>query len=174
MARDSGELRRTLPALIAAIPIVIVFFAVLGIMLTAAGPKGLALSDERTSGWIAVVYGLPMLPTLVLSIRYRQPLIFTGNIFAIIFFASLGDQMAFPDLAGASLVAGALVLAAAAFGLTGPLARWIPAPIVHGLIAGAVTPFVVDVFSSLSTSAGGVTIPPEIPLMVGVASRPTC
>ncbi len=169
MSREAGELRRTMPALIAAIPIAIVFFAVLGIMLTAAGPRGLALSDERTSGWIAVVYGLPMLPTLVLSVRYRQPLIFTGNIFAIIFFVSLGDQIAFPDLAGASLVAGALVLVAAAFGLTGPLARWIPAPIVHGLIAGAVTPFVVDVFSSLSTSAGGVAIPPEIPLMVGAA-----
>jgi benzoate membrane transport protein len=169
MALSSRELRRTLPALTASIPIAIVFFAVLGIILTAAGPKGLALSEERTSGWIAVVYGLPMLPTLVLSIRYRQPLVFTGNIFAIIFFVSLGDQIAFPDLAGASLVAGALVLVAAAFGLTGPLARWIPAPIVHGLIAGAVTPFVVDVFSSLSTSAGGVAIPPEIPLMVGAA-----
>jgi benzoate membrane transport protein len=169
MTLHSTELRRSLPALIAAIPIAIVFFAVLGIILTAAGPSGLALSDEETSGWIAVVYGLPMLPTLVLSIRYRQPLIFTGNIFAIIFFVSLGDQIAFPDLAGASLVAGALVLVAAAFGLTGLLARWIPAPIVHGLIAGAVTPFVVDVFSSLSTSARGVAIPPEVPVMVGAA-----
>jgi benzoate membrane transport protein len=169
MALNSRELRRTLPALIASIPIVIVFFAVLGIMLTAAGPEGLALSDEQTSGWIAVVYGLPMFPTLVLSIRYRQPLILTGNIFAIIFFVSLGDQVAFPDLAGAALVAGALVLLAATFGLTGVLARWIPAPIVHGLIAGAVTPFVVDVFSSISTSAGGVAIPAEVPVMVGAA-----
>jgi benzoate membrane transport protein len=169
MALSSKELRRTLPALIAAIPIAIVFFAVLGIILTAAGPEGLALSDEQTSSWIAVVYGLPMLPTLVLSIRYRQPLILTGNIFAIIFFVSLGDQIAFPDLAGASLVAGALVLLAAILGLTRLVAGWIPAPIVHGLIAGAVTPFVVDVFSSLSTSAGGVAIPPEIPVMVGAA-----
>jgi benzoate membrane transport protein len=91
MARDPGELRRTMPALIASIPIVIVFFAVLGIILTAAGPRGLALSDEQTSGWIAVVYGLPMVPTLVLSIRYRQPLVLTGNIFAIIFFVSLSS-----------------------------------------------------------------------------------
>ena len=60
-----------------------------------------------------------MLPTLVLSIRYRQPLILTGNIFAIIFFVSLGDRIAFADLAGASLVAGALVFLAAVFGLTG-------------------------------------------------------
>jgi benzoate membrane transport protein len=169
MALSSTELRRTLPALIASIPIAIVFFAVLGIILTAAGPEGLALSDEQTSGWIAVVYGLPMLPTLALSLRYRQPLILTGNIFAIIFFVSLGDQIAFPDLAGASLVAGAVVLAAAAFGLTGLVATWIPTPIVHGLIAGAVMPFVVDVFSSLSTSAGGVAIPPEVPVMVGAA-----
>ncbi|MGH2679146.1 MAG: hypothetical protein ACRDG8_01460 [Actinomycetota bacterium] len=79
MALGSRELRRTMPALIAAIPIAIVFFAVLGIILTAAGPRELALSDARTSGWIAVVYGLPMLPTLVLSIRYRQPLVFTGK-----------------------------------------------------------------------------------------------
>jgi benzoate membrane transport protein len=165
----SEELRRSLPALIAAIPIAIVFFAVLGIVLTAAGPKGLALSEGRTSGWIAVVYGLPMIPSLVLSIRYRQPLLLTGNIFAIIFFVSLGDQIPFPELAGASLVAGALVLLAAIFGVTGLVARWIPAPIVHGLIAGAVMPFVVDVFSSLSTSAGGVAIPPEIPMMVGTA-----
>ncbi|MGH2540544.1 MAG: benzoate/H(+) symporter BenE family transporter [Actinomycetota bacterium] len=169
MALGSRELRRTMPALIAAIPIAIVFFAVLGIILTAAGPRGLALSDARTSGWIAVVYGLPMLPTLVLSIRYRQPLVFTGNIFAIIFFVSLGDQIAFPDLAGASLVAGALVLLAALLGLTARLAGWIPAPIVHGLIAGAVMPFVVDVFSSLSTSAGGASIPAEVPMMVGAA-----
>jgi benzoate membrane transport protein len=169
MALGSGEFRRTMPALIAAIPIAIVFFAVLGIILTAAGPDGLALSDEQTSGWIAVVYGLPMLPTVVLSIRYRQPLLLTGNIFAIIFFVSLGDQIAFAELAGASLVAGALVLVAAVFGLTGLVATWIPAPIVHGLIAGAVTPFVVRVFSSLSTSAGGVAIPPEVPVMVGAA-----
>jgi len=169
MGVSAGELRRTLPALIAAIPIAIVFFAVLGIILTAAGPGGLALSADQTSGWIAVVYGLPMLPTLALSIRYRQPLILTGNIFAIIFFVSLGDQIAFPDLAGASLLAGALVLMAAVFGLTRLVATWIPAPIVHGLIAGAVMPFVVRVFSSLSTSAGGVSIPPEVPLMVGAA-----
>ena len=49
------------------------------------------------------------------------------------------------------------------------IAAWIPAPIVHGLIAGAVMPFVVDVFTSLSTTQGGVRIPPETPLMVGAA-----
>lgn len=169
MVGISTEIRRTLPALIASIPITIVFFAVLGIVLTAAGPNGLDLTDARTGGWIAVLYGFPTLIALVLTLRFRQPLLITGNIFAIIFFVSLGDQVSFPELAGASMLAGAIVLVAAVFGLTGRIAAWIPAPIVYGLIAGAVMPFVVDIFTSLSTSHDGVRIPYEVPLMVGSA-----
>jgi benzoate membrane transport protein len=161
--------RGWLPALIASIPVTIVFFAVLGIVLTAAGPDGLGLTDAQTSGWIAVLYGLPTVLALAMTLRYRQPLLLTGNIFAIIFFVSLGDRVSYPDLAGASMLAGAIVLVAAVFTLTDRIAGWIPAPIVYGLIAGAVMPFVVNVFTSLSTTEGGVRIPIEIPLMVGAA-----
>jgi benzoate membrane transport protein len=165
----TGELRKTLPALIASIPVAIVFFAVLGIVLTAAGPNGLKLTDAQTSRWIAVLYGLPTLVALVLTVRFRQPLLITGNIFAIIFFVSLGDRITFPALSGASMLAGAIVLSAAVLGLTDRIAAWIPAPIVNGLIAGAVMPFVVDVFTSLSTTQQGVRVPYEVPLMVGAA-----
>jgi benzoate membrane transport protein len=169
MVEGSSELRRTLPALIASIPITIVYFAVLGIVLTAAGPDGLDLTAAQTSGWIAVLYGFPTVIALVLTLRYRQPLLVTGNIFAIIFFVSLGDQVTFSELAGATMVAGAIVLVAALFGFIGRIAAWIPAPIVYGLIAGAVMPFVVNIFTSLSTSQEGVGVPYQVPLMVGSA-----
>lgn len=158
------ELRRTLPALIAGLTVAIVFLAVLSIVLTAAGPHGLGLSERRTSGWIALVYGLPMIPSLVLTLRYRMPLLLTGNVFALIFFVSLGDRIGFSELAAASILAGAIVLSTAMLGLTGRLAAWIPAPIVQGLIAGAVIPFVVNIFTSLSTSGGA-----RVPVMVGSA-----
>jgi benzoate membrane transport protein len=170
MAKGSGEFRRTLPALGAAVPIVILFLAVLSIVLTAAGPQGLRLSDAQTSGWIVMVYGLPAIPSLVLTIRYRQPLLLTGNVFAVIFFASLGDQFSFQELSGAAFLAGAIVLLIAAFGLTGQLAAWIPAPIVNGLVAGAVMPFVADIFSGLSTvNDEGVAVAVRVPIMVGSA-----
>jgi benzoate membrane transport protein len=169
VAKGASGFRGWLPALIASIPVAIVFFAVLGIVLTAAGPKGLGLTDAQTSSWIAVLYGLPTVLALAMTVRYRQPLLLTGNIFAIIFFVSLGDRVSFPDLAGASMLAGAIVLVAAVFKLTDRIAAWIPAPIVYGLIAGAVMPFVVNVFTSLSTTEGGVRIPIETPLMVGAA-----
>jgi benzoate membrane transport protein len=164
MALSSRESRRTLPALIAGLTVTIVFLAVLSIVLTAAGPYGMGLSERRTSGWIALVYGLPMLPSLVLTLRYRMPLLLTGNVFALIFFVSLGDRIGFPELAGASILAGAIVLVTAMFGLTGQVAAWIPAPIVQGLIAGAVMPFVINIFTSLSTSEGA-----RVPIMVGCA-----
>lgn len=168
-AGTRSELRRTLPALTAAVPVVIVYFAVLGIVLTAAGADGLDLSPERTSGWIALLYGWPTILALAITLRYRQPLLLTGNIFAIIFFVSLGDRISFAALAGASMLAGGILLVTALLGLTGRIASWIPAPIVQGLIAGAVMPFVVDVFSALSTTRDGVRIPVEVPLMVGAA-----
>jgi benzoate membrane transport protein len=158
--------RRMLPALIAGFTVAIVFGAVLSIILTAAGPDGLGLSDRRTGAWIALVYGLPMIPSLILTLRYRVPLLLTGNVFALIFFASLGDRFSFAELGAAAMLAGAIVLVTAVLGLTGRLAAWIPAPIVYGLIAGAVMPFLVEIFSTLSTSAGA---PVKVPIMVGSA-----
>jgi benzoate membrane transport protein len=170
MAKGSGQFRRTLPALGAAVPITIIFIAVLSIVLIAAGPQGLGLSAVQTSGWIVVVYGLPALPSLILTFRYRQPLLLTGNVFAVIFFGSLGDQFSFQELSGAALLAGAIVLLIAVFGLTGQLAQWIPAPIVYGLVAGAVMPFVSDIFSGLSTvNDQGVVVAGRVPIMVGSA-----
>ena len=165
----SQELRRTLPALAAGFTIAIVFAAVLSIVLTAAGPNGMGLPDRQTSSWIALIYGLPMIPSLVLTLRHRMPLLLTGNVFALIFFASLGDRIGFPELAGAAMLAGAIVLVTAILGITGRLAGWIPAPIVQGLIAGAVMPFVVGIFSALSTSDETGRIPVEVPIMVGSA-----
>jgi benzoate membrane transport protein len=165
VATRSRELHRSVPALVAGVTVTIVFLAVLSIVLTAAGPDGMSLSARRTSGWIALLYGLPMLPSLVLSLRYRIPLLLTGNVFAIIFFVTLGGRVTFEEIAGASMLAGAIVLLTAILGLTGQLARWIPAPIVQGLIAGAVMPFVVDVFSALRVSDGEG----RVAIMVGAA-----
>ena len=90
------------------------------------------------------------LPGLVLTIRYRQPLLLTENIFVLIFIASPAGRPSYPQLVDeASIVAGASIVLLGALGLTGRLAAWIPAPIALGLLAGAVMPFVSDIFTSL-------------------------
>lgn len=162
------DVRRDLPAVGAALGMTMIFVAVLSIVLTAS--ENLGLSQDRTATWIAVLYGAPAIPSLILTLRYRQPLLLTGNVFAIIFFASLGTRIGYAELAGAALLAGAVVLVAGVLGGTSRLGALIPAPVVQGLIAGALTPFVVEVFSGMSrTDAEGNDLPVGVPLMIGGA-----
>src|SRR5215212_12224782 len=86
----SETLRSWLPALGAAIPLSIFPIAVLSLPLAAA--QEMRLSAPQTTSWILALYGLPGLLSLVLTILYRQPLLLTGNIFVLIFIASLGDR----------------------------------------------------------------------------------
>lgn len=68
-----------MPALVAGFTSAIVFTAVLSIVVTVAGPDGLNLADDRTRGWIALAYGHPSVLSIPVLVRYRTPLLLTGN-----------------------------------------------------------------------------------------------
>ena len=139
--------RAVLPSLAVALSMGAVFTAFLGVLLVAAETVG--LSDGEVNGWIIAGFGIPGLMGFVLTWRYRIPLLVTGNAFIIIFIARLGTEFSWPELVGASLIAGVAVLIMVPLGLTRAVSRLLPAPIVFGLLAGAVLPFIVDMFSTL-------------------------
>lgn len=140
-------LRRGLPALGVALTLIVIFIAVLAIPLAAA--QELGLSEGETTSWLMAIYGVSGVMSLLLVWRYRQPLLVTGNVFVLIFVASLGGQLPWAELVGASMVAGAIVLVLGPLGVTHRLAGWLPSPIVFGLLAGAVLPFFVNLFTAL-------------------------
>ena len=148
--KTSSVLKRNLDPMAAAARNIVVFVAVLSIPLTAA--RALGLSARETSSWLLALYGLPGLLSLIMALRYRQPLAVTGNLFFIIFIRGLGDRLNYPELVGASMVAGAGVVLLGLLGLSKWLARWLPVPIMFGLLAGAVLPFVSDLFSVLGNA----------------------
>lgn len=144
---SSDSLRRHLPVVGAAVRNIIVFITVLSIPLAAA--RGLDLSAEQTSSWILALYGVPAVLGLWLTWRYQQPLLLTGNLFIMIFISGLGNQLSYPELVGATILAGAAVLLVSVLGLTARLAALVPLPIMFGLLAGAVMPFVAGIFDHL-------------------------
>lgn len=149
-AQDDGGTVRRLPAVGAAVSLIVIFVVALSIPLSVASSLG--LTGAEITGWIVALYGVSGLLTIVLVARYRQPLVVTGNIFVLIFIASLGADLPWPELVGATTIAGAVVLVLGWTGLTDRLTRWVPAPIVFGLLAGAVTPYVVEMFTALGTA----------------------
>lgn len=137
-----------LAPLATALPMIILPIAVSTILLATA--QRLQLSERQTANWILAVYAVPCVVSLLLSYRYRQPLLMTGNVFALIFVASLGDRLTYGEIIGVAIVTGACILLLGALGLTARLAIWIPAPVVMGLLAGAVMPYVAGIFTAMN------------------------
>lgn len=142
-------------AVAAGLSVSVIFVAVLSLPLATAAELG--LDPAETMSWLVAVYGVAGVLSLLLALRYRQPLLLTGNIFILLFIDRLGVRLAWPELVGAAVVAGVVVLAFGPLGLTEALTRWIPAPIVFGLLAGLVLGFFVRMFDVLE----------QAPLLVG-------
>lgn len=145
---DQEDRRGFLPVIGSALSLIVIFIAVMAIPLGTA--SDLQLSPGETTAWIVAAYGVAGALGLLLVLRYRKPLLLTGNVFVLLFIAGLGTDLTWAELVGASMVAGAVVLLLGPLGLTKRLVTWIPAPIVYGLLAGAVLPFFVDMFTELS------------------------
>ncbi len=135
-----------MPAVGAALSLTVIFVVALSIPLGAAPDLG--LTRDQLTGWLVALYGVSAVLSLLMVWRYRQPLLLTGNIFVLVFVASLGGQLAWPELVGASMTAGALVLLLGVLGWTQRLAAWLPGPVVFGVLAGAVLPFFTGLFDA--------------------------
>jgi benzoate membrane transport protein len=149
----------------AASGLIVIFISALSLPL--ASSESLALTDRELVGWIMALYAVPGVLTLILAARYRQPILYTGNIFLLVFVASLGAEVPWSELVGAAVLAGLVVLAIGPLGVTGWLARWIPAPIVYGVLAGAILHFFVDLF----TATGAEPFMVGATLLVYIAAR---
>lgn len=143
----SKVVQRNMPIIGASVRNIVIFITVLSIPLASA--EHMALSGAETSSWILALYGIPPLLSLILTVIYRQPLLLTGNLFLIIFINGLGGRVGFPALIGSAMLAGAAVTVIGLLGITEWLTGWIPVPIMYGLLAGAVLPFLTDIFSTL-------------------------
>ena len=145
-ASDSSS-RQIIQQFSATIPAMILFVTFLSIPLS--GAELMNLSASQTASWIFVVYGLAGILAIVLSFLYRQPFLMTGNIFILIFVSSPGQDIAYSDLVGASILAGIIVLGLTVTGLLERVTAIIPPPIIFGLLAGAIMPLITGIFTSL-------------------------
>lgn len=149
----------TLPLIGISLASIVLIVTVLAIPLAAG--RSMGLSSAQLATWITGLYGIPSVVAILLVLRHRQPLPVTGTFLAIILVASVGDQYSYSELVGAFMSAGMVVALLGILGVTGRLSRWIPAPIVIGLLAGAVLPFVIGIFSPLgdhTLMAGAVLV----------------
>jgi benzoate membrane transport protein len=121
----------------------------------------MALSRAQTASWVWAISIASGLVCIVLSLVTRQPVVVAWSIpGAALLLTALGDY-SYSDAIGAYLVAGGISLVLGVTGVFGWLLRIIPRPIMSGVLAGVLLPFVLRIADAVVTApliAGGVVV----------------
>ncbi|GAB3253419.1 permease family protein [Arthrobacter pigmenti] len=145
--RGFPPIRTWLPAIGTAVPLVVLRLVILTLVLAAA--RQFELSQVETMSWLIAVIGLPAALSIFLSLRHRLPLTVGGNILVILFVTSLAQEFTFSELIGAAMIAGVVIMGLTVAGVADRIRHVVPIPIVYGLLAGVLAPYVIEVFSLL-------------------------
>ncbi|GAA4490384.1 benzoate/H(+) symporter BenE family transporter [Rhodococcus olei] len=117
-------------------------------VILAAGAAG-GLSAADIASWIFGVFVLNGILTIAMSLAYRQPLAFFWTIPGTVVVGGSLGHLSWPEVIGAFLVTGALILLLGASGLVRRVMAALPMPIVMAMVAGVFLKFGVDLVSAL-------------------------
>ncbi|GGR24882.1 benzoate transporter [Deinococcus ruber] len=127
----------------------------IGLVIAAA--QAAHLTPTQTSSWILSIYIGIFASGVLLTWRYRAPILTAWTTPGLALVVSLAGHLSFPEIIGAYVVSAVLITA---LGLSGAFERVtsrIPAPLAAAMLAGVLIPFVLSAFRGL----------PGSPLLVG-------
>jgi benzoate membrane transport protein len=107
------------------------------------GTRG-GLSESDLASWIFAVFFVNGLITIAYSLLYRQPLAFFWTIPGTVLVGPALTHLSFPDVIGAFLATGLLMLVLGLTGLVRRVMDAIPMPIVMAMVAGVFLRFGID------------------------------
>lgn len=126
-------------------------FGTVPLQIAVAGQ--LELSSAQAASWIFIVWMSGAVSSIALSAYLRQPIPITWTIPGLVLLGSVADRFSFPELAGANLVAGVLMLVLARLGVGAVIMRWLPLPIIMGMFGGSVMSYATRLVSATVENA---------------------
>jgi benzoate membrane transport protein len=126
--------------------------AVIGFLFAASGPLAIILAagakgglDEATiASWVFGAFALNALITATFCLLYRQPLVFFWTIPGTVLVGAALPGLSYPEVIGAYLIAGALMVVLGLSGLVRRAMEALPQPIVMAMVAGVFLQFGLD------------------------------
>jgi benzoate membrane transport protein len=129
-------------------------FGAIPVYLGAAASLG--LSPAESSSWFFIIFFTSGVASIGLSLRYRQPLAIGWSLPGLALLATVSGQYTLPEIAGAGLITGLVLVLLGCLGLGERLTRWLPLPIVMGVFAGSVLGYVSGTFAALEVQPWAV------------------
>jgi benzoate membrane transport protein len=145
----------SLSALVAGFVSVLVgFTSTVAIILQAA--TNLHATPDQTASWLWAI-GIGMgIPTILLSVTSRQPILVAWSTpgAALIASAAATGQLSMPQAVGAFLVSAVLIMLAGFSGGFEKIMRRLPLPLASALLAGVLSRFALDAFIAIPGNPG--------------------
>ena len=137
-----------------------VWYAFGAVPLHIAVSAQLHLSTAQTSSWIFIVWFSGALSSIGTSLYFRQPIPITWTIPGLIYLGTLAGQFSFPELVGANLIAGVLLVLLGVLGVGGQIMRWLPLPIIMGMFGGSILGYVTRMVAAMvdDMAVAGTTV----------------
>ena len=126
------------PAAVSAGISAFIFYVSAGVPLLIAIADRLGLDAAHTSSWFFIVFFSTACTSMVLSLAYRQPLPINWSLPGLIYLGSLAGHFSFPDLVGANMMAGLVIIVIALLRIGPRLIALLPLPIAMGMFAGSI------------------------------------
>lgn len=117
-------------------------------IILAVGTRG-GLTESDLSSWIFGCFFINGLISIVFCWLYRQPLVFLWTIPGTVLVGPALGHLSFPEVIGAFLVAGLLMLMLGWSGWVRRCMEIVPMPIVMGMVAGVFLRFGLDLVFAL-------------------------
>jgi len=121
-------------------------------LIIIGGATSNGLTYAETISWIFAVYFFSGLLGIFLSLKYRQPIAGAHSIAGAVLVVGSLTYFSLNEAIGAYLVAHILVIILGASGLIDKVMKWLPVPIVMGMIVGVMIRFATEMITSITIS----------------------
>ncbi|MBP1970674.1 benzoate membrane transport protein [Virgibacillus natechei] len=108
------------------------------------------LTYNQAISWIFAVYFFSGLLGIFMALKYRQPISVAHTIAGAVLVAGSLTHFSIHEAIGAYIIANILVIILGFTGLIEKVMRWIPFPIVMGMIVGIMIQFATDMITSIT------------------------
>lgn len=154
----------------------IVSNGVVGFIFAATGPVALVfaaaakggLGEAALAAWLFGGFLINGLISIGFSLYYRQPLVVLWTIPGIVLVGQALTHLTLPQVVGAYLATGVLMLVLGLTGIVGRIMRAIPMPVVMGMVAGVFVQFSIDWIAAFK-SAFSIAFPMTVVFLVLLA-----
>ena len=141
-----------------------------GVVHIGAG-QAAGLTSNQIIAWVVSLFMINGLGGIIVPLYYKQPISVANSLPGAILFASLIPVFSLPEVLGAALISGIIVLLLGITGTIKKVMQFLPAPIVLGMTGGVLLKFGLDMVKALSDAALPVLLMVAAYLLVSSYSK---